>query len=332
MSVTGIQVAVGVIINNANEVLLSRRPYDVHQGGLWEFPGGKLNAGEDIKTALTRELWEELGVTVDKAHPFIKVHYSYPDRSVVLNVWRVSKWHGEPYNREGQPVSWKNIRRLSDLAFPPPDEMIIKALQLPPLYLISPGPVGGNLDAYLYRLEDCIKSGARLLQLRCREETYHKNPELVTQLLSICRTYDARLLLNSTPATTVHFNAHGVHLNSPRLLQLSHRPLDKNFWVSASCHNCSELMHACRMGVDFIVLSPVQETNSHPEAQPLGWDKFSQLVELSSIPVYALGGMLPQHLQQAWNSGALGVAMLSSVWSASKPADVVRQCMQTDRF
>lgn len=327
----GIQVAVGIIINDKHEVLLSRRPYDVHQGGLWEFPGGKLEAGEDIRTALDRELREELGVRVEQAHPFLKIHYSYPDRSVTLNVWRVDKWHGEPYNREGQPVRWINIRKLSEFEFPPPDAMIIKALQLPPLYLISPGPGEGTHDEYLSSLEDCIRSGARLLQLRCREETYHKSPELVTRLLTICRTYDARLLLNSTPATAVHFNAHGVHLNSPRLLQLSHRPLDKNFWVSASCHNSSELMHACRIGVDFIVLSPVQETASHPEAKPLGWDRFSQLVELSSIPVYALGGMLPQHMHQAWKSGALGVAMLGNIWSASNPADVVRQCMQAGR-
>lgn len=329
MSVTGIQVAVGIIINNANEVLLSRRPFNVHQGGLWEFPGGKLEAGEDIKTALTRELWEELGVMVDEAQPFIKIQHGYPDRSVTLNVWRVSKWHGEPYNREGQPVSWINIRKLSDLAFPSPDVMIIKALQLPPLYLINPDPAEGNLDDYLYRFEDCIKNGARMLQLRCREETYHRNPALVTRLLSICRTYDARLLLNSTPATAVYLNAHGVHLNSPRLLQLSHRPLDQHFWVSASCHNSSELMHACRIGVDFIVLSPVQETTSHPEAKPLGWEKFSQLVELSSIPVYALGGMLPRHMQQARDCGARGLAMLSGVWSAGRPEVVVRQCLQT---
>jgi len=330
MSVTGIQVAVGVIINNANEVLLSRRPFDAHQGGLWEFPGGKLEAGEDIKTALTRELWEELGVMVDKAHPFIKIQHSYSDRSITLNVWRVTQWRGVPYNREGQPVSWINIRNLSDLAFPPPDVKIIKALQLPPLYLISPDPAEGKLDDYLYRFEDYIKNGARLVQLRCRDETYHRNPEFVARLLSICRTYDARLLLNSAPATAVHFNAHGVHLNSPRLLQLCHRPLDNNFWVSASCHNSSELMHACRIGVDFIVVSPVQETSSHPEAIPLGWNRFSQLVELSSLPVYALGGMLPQHMQLAWNCGARGLAMLSGVWSADRPEIAVRQCMQAD--
>lgn len=330
MSGTGIQVAVGVIINNANEVLLSRRPVDAHQGGLWEFPGGKLEAGEDIRTALTRELWEELGVTVDMAHPFIKIQHNYADRSVTLNVWRVTHWRGVPYNREGQPVSWINIRNLSTLAFPPADVKIIKALQLPPLYLISPDPGEGKLDDYINRFEDCIRNGARLVQLRCREGTYHKNPELVAQLLSICRKYDARLILNSAPAIAVHFNADGVHLNSPRLLQLSHRPLDNNFWVSASCHNSSELMHACRIGVDFIVVSPVQDTASHPEAIPLGWEKFSQLVELSSLPVYALGGMLPQHMQQAWNCGARGLSMLSGVWSADRPEVAVRQCLQTD--
>ena len=326
-----IQVAVGVIINDTSEVLLAKRPGDVHQGGLWEFPGGKLEAGENVQTALARELKEELGLIMDQAHPFMKLQYDYPDRSVILNAWLVSKWHGVPYSREGQPVVWADIGSLAEFSFPPADEMIIKALRLPPLYLISPGPADDRYDDYYSGIEDCIKAGARLLQLRCKDETYRKNPELVSQVLSICNKHNALLILNSSPATAAYFNAHGVHLNSTRLLQLNHRPLDRHFWIAASCHNRSELIQACRMGIDFVVLSPVQVTNSHPDALPLGWSKFNELVETSNIPVYALGGMRPQHLPQAWNCGAHGVAMLSAVWSARSPADVVRQCVQIQR-
>ena len=331
MQPTVIQVAVGIITNGADEVLLTQRPSDVHQGGLWEFPGGKVESGESVQAALARELSEELDVIVDKSRPFMKLNYDYPDRSVTLNVWMVTKWHGMPYSREGQPVVWVSIKRLYEFAFPPPDVMIIKALQLPPLYLISQGPDDDRFDDYLCRIEECIAAGARLLQLRCKEEDYRKYPELVSQILAICKEHNALLLLNSTPALAVSFNVHGVHLNSPRLLQLSQRPLDKQYWISASCHNRNELIQACRIGVDFIVLSPVQKTTSHPDVQPLGWRKFNDLVKASNIPVYALGGMQPQHLLQAWNCGAQGVAMLSAVWSALRPADVVRQCVQMQR-
>jgi len=322
-----IQVAVGIIINDTGEVLLAKRPNEVHQGGLWEFPGGKIEPDENVQTALAREIKEELGINVDQARPFIKLHYDYPDRSVVLHVWMISKWHGMPYSREGQTVVWAKIGKLTEYEFPPPDEMIIKALRLPPLYLVSPDPGENRLDDYCSSIEDCIKAGARLVQLRCKEETYRKTPELVSQVLSICNKHDALLMLNSAPATAVHFNTHGVHLSSTRLLQLSHRPLDKHFWISASCHNRSEIIQACRMGLDFVVLSPVQITTSHPDSQPLGWGKFNELVEASNIPVYALGGMQPQHLLQAWNCGAQGVAMLSAVWSSNRPADVVRRCI-----
>ncbi|MGH8120953.1 MAG: Nudix family hydrolase [Gammaproteobacteria bacterium] len=332
MSHEVIQVAAGIIINDAGEVLLAKRPANVHQGGLWEFPGGKLEDGENVQSALARELREELGLIVKQAHPFIKLHHEYPDRSVILHAWLVSNWHGQPYSRERQEVVWVNIGKLTEYSFPPADEMIIKALLLPPLYLISPDPGDDRYDDYCGGIEDCIKAGARLLQLRCKEETYRKNPGLIPQVLTICNQHNALLMLNSSPATAVHFNTHGVHLSSARLLQLSHRPLDKHFWISASCHNRSELIQACRIGVDFVVLSPVRITACHPDAQPLGWGKFNELVEVSNIPVYALGGMQPQHLPQAWNCGAQGVAMLSAVWSAARPAEVVRQCVQIPRY
>ena len=327
MTLNSMQVAAGVIFNKAGKVLLAKRPHGVHQGGLWEFPGGKLEPGEDVKTALTRELQEELGLVVDKARPFIKLHYDYPDRSVVLNVWLVNKWHGHIHSKEDQCIQWVKIENFSELNFPAADEPIIKAIQLPSLYLISPGPTG-SLNNYLLCIEECMQAGTRLLQLRCKEEIFKQHPHLVRQVLEVCNTYKVKLLLNSTPATAVLYKTHGVHLSSPRLLQLNHRPLDTTYWVAASCHNQNELAHACRIGVDFIVLSPVEATPSHPDVKPLGWNKFLQLTEHSTVPVYALGGMQPLHLQKAWDNGAQGVAMLSGVWSANNPADVIRKCVE----
>ena len=317
----------GILINKSGQVLLSRRSKHVHQGDLWEFPGGKLRSGEDSKSALYREIFEELGLQVTKARPFIKLHYNYPEQDTILNVWLVKEWYGMPRSKEGQPLKWVKKSELSMLDFPPANEMIIKALQLPGLYLICPGPQG-DITQFYCGIKSCINAGAKLLQLRCDEGLFQNGPEIITRVLSICRENNARLLLNSSPATAVSYCADGVHLNSVRLLQLNERPLAKKYLVSASCHSQNELAHACRIGVDFAVLSPVKNTPSHPGAEPMGWGEFSQLVYRSNIPVYALGGMRPEDLQTAWDHGAQGIAMLSGVWSSSNPAEIVRNCYQ----
>lgn len=321
-----VQVSVGVILNN-NRVLLAKRPESAHQGGLWEFPGGKQEQDENSLTALQREFEEELGLVIHDARPFIKLHYDYPDKSVVLNVWLIREWSGIPSGREGQSVIWAELSRLDEFEFPAANRMLVKAVQLPSLYLISPGPLG-DIDKFLTGIEECTKAGARLLQLRCNEEIFHKYPALVKEVLGICETNNTRLLLNTSPALAVTLKVHGVHLNSARLLQLNERPLDDNFLISASCHNLNELLHATRIGADFVVLSPVRKTPSHPDAIPLGWKKFSHMTESTNVPIYALGGMGPEHLDRAWGYGAQGVAMLSGVWTSEKPAEVIRACLK----
>jgi 8-oxo-dGTP diphosphatase len=84
--------------------------------------------------------------------------------------------------------------------------------------------------------------------------------------------------------------------------------------VSASCHNADELKTAEKLGLDFVVLSPVKQTSSHPEAQALGWNQFEQLSDLVSLPVYALGGLKTADVEEAWSRGAQGVASISGFW------------------
>ncbi|MCB1919013.1 MAG: NUDIX domain-containing protein, partial [Candidatus Competibacteraceae bacterium] len=83
-----VHVAVGILINAVGAVLITRRPEHVHQGGLWEFPGGKVEEGEPVAAALSRELHEELGVTVESAEPWLHVRHDYSDKRVFLDVWR----------------------------------------------------------------------------------------------------------------------------------------------------------------------------------------------------------------------------------------------------
>ncbi len=126
---TFVHVAVGVVVGADGAVLITRRPDHVHQGGLWEFPGGKVEHDESVLGALGRELHEELGITVRAAEPLLQTGHAYPDRRVLLDVWRVTDFQGEPHGREGQSLVWISPGDMGQFVFPAADEPIIAALR-----------------------------------------------------------------------------------------------------------------------------------------------------------------------------------------------------------
>ena len=317
-----IHVTAAALTDGAGRVLISRRPDGVHQGGLWEFPGGKVEPKETPLVALARELDEELGITLRHARPLIQVRHEYGDRTIWLDVWRVESWSGEPRGREGQAIRWAPPKSLDRSLFPAADGPIITALMLPPVYLITPEP-GDDRQGFLKTLASCVRSGVRLVQLRAKRLEPHPYRALARQALALCEDRGATLLLNTDPDLAIDLGAHGVHLTGKRLLRHSCRPLDNERWVAASCHDERELAHACRIGVDFVVLSPVRFTTSHPVSRPLGWARFQALVGDATVPVYALGGMDTGDLLTAWAHGGQGVACISALWGQVPPADVL---------
>ncbi len=122
-------VAAAAILNSKGELLIAKRPDDKHQGGLWEFPGGKVEAGEEILTALDRELFEELGIKTLAAKPLIKVSHDYSDKSVVLDVWVVTEFSGKAEGREGQEVRWIVPSDIDSYTFPAANLPIIEAFK-----------------------------------------------------------------------------------------------------------------------------------------------------------------------------------------------------------
>jgi 8-oxo-dGTP diphosphatase len=124
-----VHVAVGVICDDRRRILVSRRPDHVHQGGLWEFPGGKVEAGESVAAALRRELLEELAIEVLACRPLTVVRHDYADKAVLLDVWWVSAFRGEPRSCEGQPWQWIAAVQLDTLSFPEANQPIIAAIQ-----------------------------------------------------------------------------------------------------------------------------------------------------------------------------------------------------------
>ena len=309
-----VHVMAAVITNLQGEVLIARRPDDKHQGGLWEFPGGKLESDESRQQGLARELNEELGITVQSSQPLIQIHHDYPDKSVLLDVWRVTRFSGEAHGREGQQTQWVSPARLADYDFPAANQPIISAAQLPDCYMVTAEPDPDNLDEYLAKLKHALESGIRLVQYRAKKLSPELLLSLGKEVVALCNRYQAKCIANMSIEDAQAISAHGVHLTSQRLFRTEQRPVAKDMYLVASCHTREDLQQAEKMTADFVVLSPVKATASHPEATPLGWERFAAMVEGITVPVYGLGGMHVDDLEDARNAGAQGIAAIRSLW------------------
>ncbi len=309
LSQKALHVAVGVIHDADGRILIAKRDKKAHQGDLWEFPGGKVEADENVRQALSRELHEELGIQVRQAQPLIKINYQYPDLHVFLDVWRVVDFDGLACGSEGQQIKWVNPQFLYEHDFPAANQAIIKAALLPSQYAILEG---GDEAEILRRLALMINAGVRLIQVRLKQLHQPPGEALLSTILKQCQKAQAICLINSSiNSKPGGFN--GIHLSSVDLMQAEQRP-ENCQWLAASCHNRQELAWAEKVGVDFAVLAPVQKTQSHPDVLPLGWRQFSDLSAPCKMPVYALGGLAKSDLQQALQVGAQGIAGISAFY------------------
>lgn len=308
-----VHVAAAVIRGADGRILLARRADQQHQGGLWEFPGGKVEAGETVAAALRRELQEELGITVTNARPLIKVQHDYPDKQILLDVWLVSAFSGEPHGAEGQPLAWVAPRQLPEYEFPAANAPIVQAARLPAQYLISPD--GLEPKAVLQGIQAAVASGIGLIQLRAPNGYDPQYRDLAVDAVGLCAG-KAQLMLKGPLEWLGDFPAAGWQLSAKQLRQYAAkgRPFPAERWLAASCHNAEELALAAQMGVDFVTLSPLQPTLTHPDAAPLGWDLARELIGACNLPVFLLGGLSPQDSERAWQIGAQGVAGIRAFW------------------
>jgi 8-oxo-dGTP diphosphatase len=298
-----LQVAAGVIKNEAGQILIALRGESLHQGGLWEFPGGKIEAGETPEQALARELKEELDIEPLSAAPLITIHHRYPDRDVTLRVFLVDHFSGAAKGCLGQPIRWVKQNELDRFSFPAANRPILTAALLPPYYAILDDQLSTDLMEDLHKL---LAKGIKLIQARLKTSSHDRIAEFLSAAYPLCSERAASLLINSA-ADYGQGKVHGLHLTAKDLLSLRERPPGWR-WVAASCHNLPELEHAQKIGADFAVLAPVLSTQTHPETAALGWDKFAALVEQINIPAYALGGLKKEDLNTARHAGAQGIA------------------------
>jgi 8-oxo-dGTP diphosphatase len=312
MSSSLVHVAVGVVRNPQGQILIAKRPSHVHQGDLWEFPGGKIEADETRQQALQREMHEELGIDVTRIRPLIRIPYRYPDKQVLLDVWLIEAFNGTPHGKENQPIDWLLPPELWQISFPAANQPIIRAVNLPEAYLIT-GGFDDETD-FLHKLHHALEKGVRLVQLRAKAMNTRAYFRLAKTACKACHAQAARILINAAPEMVEEVGADGVHLTSDRLLALSTRPLGADKLVAASIHNPEQLEQAIKLSVDFSVISPIRSTPSHPDVETLGWDGFKRLTEQATHPVYALGGMRTQDLPTVWQHGGQGIAAIRGLW------------------
>ena len=310
-----IHVVAGVLSDARGRYLLNRREGNRDLVGLWEFPGGKREPGESSEQALVRELREELGIEVAVGPCLIQVPQNYPDKTLVLEVRRVSITDGRPRGHEGQAITWVAAKKLSRYSMPPADLPVVAALLQPDRYLITPA-AGGDAAAWLACLEQAVDAGVARVQLRLPPATAQREGLLrqaVQRLRGRCE-----LLINRDIALAAELGV-GVHLGSEQLATLTGRPALAGP-VAASCHDAGQLQAAQALGCDFAVLGPVRPTASHPGGAVLGWDGFAALRATCALPLYALGGLEQADIGTARDHGAQGIAAISGLW----PGPVLR--------
>jgi len=308
-----VEVAAAVMLRaDGREFLLAQRPEGKVYAGYWEFPGGKVEAGESVRQALIRELQEELGISVTACSPWLTRQFTYPHATVKLNFMRVTAWDGEigiSGPLEHSAINWQACTAAAEVSpILPANNPILKALSLPTTMAITMGEVEG-VERQLERLEEALDQGLRLIQVRDKGWPAAQRLWFAEAVVRIARRYkDALVVINNNEDIARRVGADGLHLSATTLAACSTRP---DFaWVGASCHNAEEIRRAGELELDYALLGPVLDTPTHPETLGLGWDKFSQLISGNTLPVFALGGMRPEQLSTAQNHGAHGIAMM----------------------
>ena len=316
MGQRALPVVAGIIEDAQGRILLAQRPPGANEALRWEFPGGKIRPGESAQCALHRELIEELGFIAGPTTHFTSVHWRGGPRALNLHAYRLAGSEHALHAREHLALRWAARAQMVRFDVPAPDRPIVARLALPSRYLITPDPAGA-LATFLQQLSralDAHQPGAVLL--RAPGLAKAQLPYWAAAVLEHVRACLPRVLafLHSDAALAIKLGYDGVHISSEALAKLSKRSLPQNLWLLASCHDESDLAHAERVGIDAVVLGPVNPTQSHPSARSLGWVNFARMARQTWMPVYALGGVSADALGTATASGAHGIAAIRGFW------------------
>ncbi len=306
-----VDVAAGVIVRGDGCFLLGQRAPDTVYAGYWEFPGGKVEAGESPAQALRRELEEELGIRVRHLRPWLRREHLYEHAHVRLHFFEVTAWDGEVNDRVHSTLHWQAAGDLVPEPMLPANGPIMKALRLPRTMGITRAAAVG-IERQLAELDTALAAGLKLVQIR--EPVLTREERRVFTIEAVRRTQaaGALALVHGDAGLARGSGADGVHMPASQLMACGERP---DFaWVGASCHRREELERAAALGFDYVLLGAVKATPTHPDVTPLGWAGFAALVAGLPLPVLALGGLQAVDMEAARDAGAHGIAAIRSAW------------------
>ncbi|MCB1938235.1 MAG: Nudix family hydrolase [Rhodocyclaceae bacterium] len=307
-----VDVAAAVITRPDGCFLLGQRAPGTFYPGYWEFPGGKVERGEDARAALIRELDEELGIAAATCWPWLMREHDYEHAHVRLHFFEVPDWRGEINDHVHSALAWQHPEQLAVSPMLPANAPILKALRLPREMGITDA-AGMGEAAQLAALDRALADGLKLVQIRDTTLDPAPRERLAHAVVQRCNAAGALALVNGDADLARRTAAHGLHLPARQLMACATRP---DFdWVGASCHTRAELEHCARLGLDYALLGHVSATPSHPDAAALGWDGFGELVKWLPMPVFAIGGVGTEHMRTARAAGAHGVAGIRARWA-----------------
>jgi 8-oxo-dGTP diphosphatase len=286
-----IHVVAGALHDAEGRVLIAQRPRGRHMAGRWEFPGGKLVAGEDPVVGLTRELAEEIGVAVREARPLIRLRHDYPDRRVLLDVWQVTAYDGEPQPLEAQALAWVQPDELPKHDLLEADRAIVTALRLPRLArALAPGEA----------LQSVRGSAAQTILVPAPADAADGlDPDAVAvaraaghRVFVVGDDVDAVRIAAMSKCDGVVLRWHGQSLHVDR---------SGAFLVGAHCVDAEGATQAVAEGAHFIVLAP--------EDGPLSERLLERLCVMIGRPVFAGWYADARRLEKLQQAGAHGCAV-----------------------
>jgi len=307
-----VEVAAAVITRPDGSFLLGQRAPGTFYPGYWEFPGGKVEPGEDARAALVRELDEELGITAHTCWPWLMREHDYEHANVRLHFFEVPEWSGEMNDHVHSALEWQHADHFTVSPMLPANGPILKALRLPHEMAITDAASLG-VDEQLAALDRALDRGLELVQLRDNTLPPEARERLGREVVARCRERGALVLVNEDAALAERLGADGLHLREHQLAALSRRP--DLAWVGASCHARESLEIAGALALDYAVLGHVLPTPSHPDRPAIGWSAFSHLSAHLTLPVFAIGGLGPAQQREARAAGAHGIAAIRASWA-----------------